>query len=81
MKALSPAPLGSDGQSDVQQVLRAIPRLCAPYEVTRAVRSELIRERRRGGAESVVALWPRRPVRALPLLYASDRGRRLRARS
>lgn len=58
MKALSPAPLGSDGQSDVQQVLRAIPRLCAPYELTRAVRSELIRERRRGGAESVVALWP-----------------------
>jgi len=45
-----------------------MPRLSAPYELTRSVRSELFRERRRGAPSTVYALWPAAAAVQLALL-------------
>jgi hypothetical protein len=68
MNDLYPAPLFVDEPPDVRRALRAIPRLAAPYELTRTVRRELIRERRSGGTQAMMQLWPLAAAVQLALL-------------
>jgi len=58
----------SEGADQVREILRAMPRQSAPYELTRSVRSHLFRERRHATPSTVYALWPAAAAVQLALL-------------
>jgi len=53
---------------EVTRLLQSMPRLAAPYELNRSVRSELFRERRHEEPQAFYALWPAAAAVQLVLL-------------
>ncbi len=68
MNAAPETTLRSTDAEQVSELLRAMPRLSAPYELTRSVRSELFRERRHAQPQAFYSLWPAAAAVQLVLL-------------